>query len=318
MLNASILLMEWFVESVREASLAMESVADELNYVKSIHALCKFNFNRSKDFFHKILWISKKKSKIWIFSLTFSGAGCTDTDQGAVCGPCPSGYEGDGRTCTLRYNQCNDRPCDEGLFCSQTNDSPYYRCEQCDAGFTSEDGFNCVDIDECYTLRPCDQKVQCTNLSPGFKCEPCPAGYGGQHDQGLYMASVTDHTFQRQQCIDIDECRERIAKCGLNSHCLNTDGSYTCACLTGFMPSNTSTGCVPIPGVCADGVTVCDKNAICRSLGGRRYGCKCKVGFAGDGFHCGGDRDLDGWPDQDLRCPHAMCRQDNCPSIPVR
>lgn len=167
----------------------------------------------------------------------------------------------------------------------------------------------CVDIDECYTLRPCDQKVRCTNMSPGFRCDDCPPGY--------YAVSVDDQTFQRQRCEDVDECREGIAQCGQNSQCINTDGAYECSCLPGFVLSNTTNGCVHIPGLCADGLTVCDKNAICRSIGGRRYGCKCKVGFAGDGFHCGGDRDLDGWPDQDLKCSHPMCRQDNCPSIPV-
>lgn len=129
--------------------------------------------------------------------------------------------------------------------------------------------------------------------------------------------TAADHTFQRQRCEDIDECRTGSANCGPNSSCLNSEGSFSCSCHLGFYRSNTTNVCVPIPGVCADGVTVCDKNANCRSLGGRRFGCKCKVGFAGDGFFCGSDRDLDGWPDQDLNCSSPMCRQDNCPSIPV-
>lgn len=220
--------------------------------------------------------------------------------------------------CSLKQNLCDDRPCKEGQQCIQTDDPPFYHCQACELGFSSEDGVNCVDIDECYSLRPCDPKVQCTNMSPGFRCEACPSGYHGQHAQGLYVEAVTDHTFQRQRCEDINECREGVAQCGPNSKCVNTEGSFTCACLTGFMLSNSSDGCEPIPGVCADGVTVCDKNANCRSLGGRRFGCKCKVGFAGDGFNCGSDRDLDGWPDQDLRCTHPVCRQDNCPIIPVR
>jgi thrombospondin 2/3/4/5 len=138
------------------------------------------------------------------------------------------------------------------------------------------------------------------------------------HSQGVYLTAVNDNTFQRQKCEDINECLEKTANCGMNSQCINSEGSYSCACVTGFMVSNSSTECIPIPGVCADGITICDKNAICRSIGGRRYGCKCKVGFAGDGFQCGGDRDLDGYPDQDLSCSHPMCRQDNCPNIPVR
>lgn len=217
----------------------------------------------------------------------------------------------------MRRNVCEDRPCEDGLQCVKTDDSPYFECMACPPGFTSEDGINCIDIDECYTLRPCDPKVRCTNLSPGFRCEACPDGYHGHNSQGLYMVAVDDQSFQRQRCEDINECRDGRIQCGANSQCVNTEGSFECVCITGYIRSNSTNGCVLMPGLCADGVTVCDRNAICRPLGGRRYGCKCKVGFAGDGFNCGGDRDLDGWPDQDLRCEHPMCRQDNCPSIPV-
>ena len=218
--------------------------------------------------------------------------------------------------CVRGKNLCEDRPCDAGLQCIQSEEAPFYKCKECPPGYTSDDGFNCVDLDECYFLKPCDPKVQCTNLSPGFRCESCPPGYHGQHFQGLFLAAA-DQRFQRQRCEDINECREGTARCGPNSECINTEGSYSCACLPGFIQSDLTKGCVPMPGLCADGMTVCDKNAYCQNIGGRRYGCKCKVGFAGDGFFCGGDKDLDGWPDQDLNCVDLRCRKDNCPNIPV-
>lgn len=82
------------------------------------------------------------------------------------------------------------------------------------------------------------------------------------------MTHAVDHTFQRQRCDDIDECREGIARCGSNSNCVNTDGSYECTCARGY--SRDSTGCVQTPGMCPDG-TICDRNAACQHAGGNRY-----------------------------------------------
>lgn len=249
--------------------------------------------------------------KIYIFS----GVDCTDTDNGAVCGRCPRYYDGDGRSCIMRRNPCESRPCDNGLQCVQTDDKPFFKCMSCPPGFTSNDGFNCVDIDECSTLRPCDPNVVCRNLSPGFRCDPCPSGFSGHYSEGFYMEAIVDHTFQKQRCEDIDECRDRTARCGNLALCRNTVGSYDCFCPPGYIKSNSSNDCVTIPGTCGDGI-FCDKNAYCRHIGHRRYVCKCKVGWAGNGEICGTDRDLDDWPDYDLGCSHPKCRRDNCAGIP--
>jgi thrombospondin 2/3/4/5 len=244
----------------------------------------------------------------------FHDVECYDTENGIICGTCPRNYEGDGRVCTLRRSPCENNPCRDGFQCLQIDDAPHYRCASCPNGFTSPNGFNCTDIDECATIRPCDPKVQCTNLSPGFRCDACPIGFNGHHSQGFYMEAIVDHTFERQQCEDIDECLDGSAQCGNFALCHNTYGSYECMCPKGYLKSNSTNDCYLPVGACPDG-TMCDKNAVCRYLNGR-FTCKCKVGFAGDGRKCGGDRDLDGWPDVDLGCSSPLCRQDNCPSIP--
>jgi thrombospondin 2/3/4/5 len=176
-----------------------------------------------------------------------------------------------------------------GVQCVEINQHPYYRCGACPSGF-SGNGSACHDIDEviiscwspavnahliwfasrlqCDLLEPCDQRVRCKNLSPGFRCDPCPSGFHGHHSQGLYMTSTPEYGFQKQRCDDIDECREGIARCGGNSECVNTEGSYECTCPRGY--ARDSSGCVQVPGMCPDG-TICDRNAACQHVGGNRY-----------------------------------------------
>ncbi|KAG7257235.1 hypothetical protein CRUP_017261 [Coryphaenoides rupestris] len=48
------------------------------------------------------------------------------------------------------------------------------------------------------------------------------------------------------------------------------------------------------------------------------YQCSCAVGYAGDGFLCADDSDLDGWPNHALTCKQNAtyhCQKDNCPLV---
>ncbi|XP_058820775.1 cartilage oligomeric matrix protein isoform X2 [Topomyia yanbarensis] len=241
----------------------------------------------------------------------FSDVQCNDTTEGAQCGPCPDRYEGDGRICRLN-KVCDEKSCDAGVQCTVIDQPPYYKCGACPVGFKGN-GTVCQDIDECDLIEPCDVRVRCINLVPGFRCEPCPAGFTGLHSGGLYAATF-EYALQRQKCSDINECSEGSARCGTHSACINTEGSYECHCNRGYIRNSTN-GCLAVEGMCFDG-TVCDRNAVCRHAGSNTYNCKCKVGWAGDGFYCGLDRDLDGWADLDLGCSDSRCRQDNCVNVP--
>ncbi|XP_070578725.1 thrombospondin-1-like [Ptychodera flava] len=176
-------------------------------------------------------------------------------------------------------------------------------------------------IDGCLS-NPCFQDVECTSADDGtYTCGRCPTGYSGN-----------GHV-----CRDIDECRLVPDACfsyGGQHLCENYEGGYHCQpCPVGYRGNqphgsgvdyaeNNKQECNPI-NPCEDGTHNCDENAECIYYGPSSqppFGCKCKTGYAGDGYECGRDSDLDGWPDQSLNCLEVdettHCIKDNCPSLP--
>ncbi|XP_055855826.1 cartilage oligomeric matrix protein-like [Episyrphus balteatus] len=197
--------------------------------------------------------------------------------------------------------------------CIQTVENPFFKCISCPRG-TIPNGNKCDDINECEHNQPCFSKESCINLNPGFKCKPCPAGLDGNHAKG-YKSTFLSPDYQPQTCdIDIDECKLGLAHCKPNSECINTIGSYNCKkCEKGFIKNGT---CSPLSeDMCPDG-TICHKNAICMAIDNFNFGCQCFVGWAGDGFDCGPDSDIDGWPNSKLNCSGMRCMNDNCPNTP--
>ncbi|CAB3257252.1 unnamed protein product [Arctia plantaginis] len=234
----------------------------------------------------------------------FQGVKCQESSTGPRCGPCPGGYNGNGQQCD---HVCDThKPCDSRRCIPQPT-APFYACEDCPKGF-EWNGYNCVDMDECDLIRPCDELVSCRNEKGGFTCGPCPAGYEGSSG---WRGSGDEH--RREQCIDIDECVEGRANCPRGRLCVNTPGSFTCVPCGGGYYVNTTRPCIG-PG---ELVQRCDParcrryNAVCA------YGnkCACATGWAGNGTVCGPDRDLDGYPDQQLPCSERNCKADNCPEV---
>jgi len=86
---------------------------------------------------------------------------------------------------------------------------------------------------------------------------------------------------------DINEC-ETIGgaeghRCGANTICNNTQGSYECLCIEGYRRVDNFT--CEEHDECSTGAHGCHANARCHNTPGQ-YECICQPGYEGDGFNC--------------------------------
>jgi hypothetical protein len=135
----------------------------------------------------------------------------------------------------------------------------------CTTGYT---GSNCaLAFDGCAAM-PCgaNNTGACTDLTPlqqqstgvAYSCTSCPPGYN------------TD------QCVDINEC----VMMPVNSPCqvcINTIGSYLCACHSGYQLAPGGLACVDIDE-CADMISGCPQQ--CTNTPGS-FSCSCYAGYTG-------------------------------------
>uniref|UniRef100_A0A803T6V3 Thrombospondin 4 n=1 Tax=Anolis carolinensis TaxID=28377 RepID=A0A803T6V3_ANOCA len=206
--------------------------------------------------------------------------------------------------------KCEVSTCFRGVRCTDTADG--FQCGPCPEGFTGN-GIVCTDIDEC-RYNPCFPGVRCVNMAPGFRCEACPPGYTGQIIQSVGINSAKNN---KQVCMDIDECQKNgNGGCVANSLCINTVGSYRCgACRPGFIGDQVR-GCRAEQSCKNLALNPCSIHAQCTEVRQGDISCICGIGWAGDGFVCGKDVDIDGYPDEELPCSLETCRRDNCKYVP--
>ncbi|XP_077350273.1 uromodulin-like isoform X2 [Lithobates pipiens] len=132
-------------------------------------------------------------------------------------------------------------------------------------GFTRLDkSGNCSDSD-------CHPNATCSEFGGYGECT-CKEGFAG------------DGTL----CNDIDECAGYYTN-NCNNYggnpCVNTIGSYTCVCRTGYK-FNAEFGCVDIDECADSSLNDCDPVAICTNYHDGYYTCTCPYGYYGDGRHC--------------------------------
>uniref|UniRef100_A0A8C8MGV7 Thrombospondin 4a n=1 Tax=Oncorhynchus tshawytscha TaxID=74940 RepID=A0A8C8MGV7_ONCTS len=218
-------------------------------------------------------------------------------------------FEGLGGSEVMKQ-KCAPGVCFRGDMCIETEEG--VECGPCPDGYTG-DGFSCDDVDECQ-FNPCFPGVKCVNTAPGFRCDACPLGYSGLAVEGVGVVYAQTN---KQVCDDIDECKEpNNGQCTANSLCHNSAGSYVCGgCKTGYT-GDQAKGCKPERS-CGNSLTnPCDVNAQCIQERDGSITCQCGIGWAGNGYLCGKDTDIDGYPDEKLKCKDMLCKKDNCMRVP--
>ncbi|XP_074619052.1 uncharacterized protein LOC141877910 isoform X2 [Acropora palmata] len=165
-------------------------------------------------------------------SSCFPGVTCVNVGIGkSQCGPCPVGYEGNGRICDDIDECTRANPCYVSDKCE--NRVPGYQCAACPDGYRGnapsgvglENALNskqvCDEIDECKEgISSCDPNAVCINTNGSFICGACHPGFIGDGYTG---------------CFPGDLCTNGSHTCHENAQCTQTGaGRFKCTCKDGF------------------------------------------------------------------------------------
>uniref|UniRef100_A0A4W4F0W9 Thrombospondin 2a n=1 Tax=Electrophorus electricus TaxID=8005 RepID=A0A4W4F0W9_ELEEL len=180
--------------------------------------------------------------------------------------------------------------------------------------------FSLIHSDGCLS-NPCFGGVDCNSAPDGsWECGPCPVGFRGN---GKFCEDVNECDLVPDLCFKVSGIQR----------CTNTDPGFHCLPCPPRYKGNQPFGmgveaakdnkqvCEP-ENPCKDRTHNCHRFSECIYLGhfsDPMYKCECKIGYAGDGFICGEDSDLDGWPNHNLVCRTNAtyhCKKDNCPNLP--
>ncbi|CAO2641207.1 Adhesion G protein-coupled receptor E1 [Lemmus lemmus] len=185
--------------------------------------------------------------------------------------------------CNLGVNECEDTTtCPAYTTCTDTVDSYYFTCKQ---GFQSSNGqtnfkgpgVECQDVDDCLQNdSPCGPNSVCKNLPGRSQCS-CISGFSSPTGKS-WILRIQD----RFLGTDVDECSRNSTLCGPTLFCINTLGSYSCSCPSGFSSSVSQIPGHPEDVNCTD-IDECDAmcppNSSCTNTPGS-YFCTCHPGFA--------------------------------------
>ncbi|CAH3044997.1 unnamed protein product [Porites lobata] len=232
----------------------------------------------------------------------YIGVTCIDLDppanvSGYICGPCPTGFTGDGAQC-LDIDDCqtsNTNNCEQ--ICVNTAGSYYCTCRD---GFTSKaDKQSCEDVNECEPSNDCMH--QCDNTPGSFNCScneffvvdpadwrkcvatnPCSPDPGCDHvcfsDANNQPNCDCFANFKLQSdgrtCTDINECDPATPLHRCSHICQNIPGGYNCSCPGGYRLSDDGYTCDDINECVDDRLFNCtDVQRCINDIG--TYRCDC-------------------------------------------
>ncbi|GMS93257.1 hypothetical protein PENTCL1PPCAC_15432, partial [Pristionchus entomophagus] len=166
---------------------------------------------------------------------------CRDTGAGVGECYCPNGFIMDDTLgeC-IDVNECYNKTitCPANSKCNNLVGS--YKCE-CDDGYTNTNTDKDTKLAQpvCKPIKYCGLKLDnctmyknsvCRETKPFYECD-CKRGYERNQTAGPCPAA---QLAKPNPCVDINECTSGGAECDKNARCINSPGSYKCACNDGY------------------------------------------------------------------------------------